>query len=70
MNFFDEIMNLEDISKWLQDKRLYVVADATGLSYPTIQKLANAEKTNYTIETLIIISKYIKKQSSETNKQK
>lgn len=53
------ILNLEQIKRALEDRRLNKVAKATGLSYPTLKKLAKGEKTNYTLDTLRAISKYI-----------
>lgn len=56
----EELMTLEEIQKQLQDKRLYVVARATKLSYPTIKKLADGKPENYTYNTISKVSKYLK----------
>ena len=56
-----EIMTLEEIKKKLSDKRLYVVSEKTGISYPVLRKLADGVESNYTIETLKKISEYLSK---------
>ena len=55
-----EILSLTEIQEDLKDKRLYIVAKKTGISYPTIKKLAEGKDCNYTIKTLKSISQYIK----------
>lgn len=55
----EELMSLEEIQKQLQDKRLYVVAKATKLSYPTIRKLAEGKPENFTYKTIYKVSKYL-----------
>lgn len=55
-----EIMSLKDIQKGLKDKRLYVVATATGLSYPTLKKLANNQDPNPTRETMLKVTNYLR----------
>lgn len=55
-----DILTAEQIQGGLKDKRLYRVAEATGLSYPTVKKLAEGKELNYTIDTLKAISRYIK----------
>jgi hypothetical protein len=57
----EEIMSLEEIRIRLQDKRLYVVARACGLSYPTVKKLSDGKPDNYTYFTLSKLSKYLTK---------
>lgn len=56
----EELMSLEEIQKQLQDKRLYVVARVTKLSYPTIKKLADGKPENYTYNTISKVTKYLK----------
>lgn len=56
----DELMTLEEIKEQLQDKRLYVVARATKLSYPTVKKLADGKPENYTYNTIFKLTKYLK----------
>ncbi|RTL05706.1 hypothetical protein EKK58_07385 [Candidatus Dependentiae bacterium] len=53
------ILSLEQIKKGLKDKRLQVVADRTGLSYPTLKSLADGKTQNYTTETLKTVSNYL-----------
>lgn len=54
-----EILSIEQIKKGLKDRRLYVVAKRTGLSYPTIKKLADGGSFNCNIKTLIAVSNYL-----------
>jgi len=55
-----ELLTLEDISKKLKDRKLYVVSEATGLSFPTLKKLVNGETNKYNYSTLKSISDYFK----------
>lgn len=55
----EELMSLEEIQNQLQDKRLYVVAKVTKLSYPTVKKLADGKLANYTYNTIFKVSKYL-----------
>ena len=56
-----ELLSLEDIKRLLKDKRLYVVSNATGLSFPTLKKMADGKKENFTYKTIKAISDYLKK---------
>ena len=56
---YENLMSFEQIQKGLKDKRLYAVKDATGISYPTLKKLAEGVKANYSVATLCAVSKYI-----------
>lgn len=53
------LLTLEEIKEALVDKRLYKVAEATGLSYPTLKKMADGEQANYTLATIHAVSLYI-----------
>lgn len=57
----EELLSLEDIQQLLKDKRLYVVSNATGLSFPTLKKMADGKKENFTYKTIKAISDYLKK---------
>lgn len=57
------ILSLSEIKANLADKRLYKVAELTGLSYPTLKKLANGDDCNYTMSTMKAVSAYISKES-------
>lgn len=57
----EELLSLEDIRLFLKDKRLYVVSKATGLSFPTLKKMADGKKENFTYKTIKAISEYLKK---------
>jgi hypothetical protein len=60
----NEVLSLDEIKEALKHRRLYIVAQSTGLSYPTIKKLADGKELNYTIQTLIAVSKYLKESST------
>ena len=53
-------MSLEQIQAGLTDRRLYIVADATGLSYPTVNKLAKGDIENYSLDTIRRVTAYLK----------
>ena len=55
----NDLLSLQQIKLHLTDKRLYKVAEITGLSYPTLRKLADGEDANYTMATIKALSKYI-----------
>jgi hypothetical protein len=57
----EELLSLEDIQLLLKDKRLYVVSKATGLSFPTLKKMADGKKENFTYKTIKAVSDYLKK---------
>lgn len=54
------IMSIHHISKQLSDKKLYTVAKITGLSYPTLKKMADCKDLNYTKGSLKAVTKYIR----------
>jgi hypothetical protein len=56
----EELLSLEDIQLLLKDKRLYVVSKATGLSFPTLKKMADGKKENFTYKTIKAVSDYRK----------
>ena len=62
-----KILTLEEISHKLQDRRLYTIAEKTGLSFPTLKRLAEGKTKNYTLNTLVTISNYfIEESQSDT----
>ncbi len=54
-----KILDLSEIKKRLKGRRLLLVADATGLSYPTVNKLATGEVDNYAFSTIRTMSEYL-----------
>ena len=54
-----KILDISQIKEALKDKRLSIVAGATGLSYPTLKKLAKGQDNSYHTTTMLVISKYI-----------
>lgn len=62
-----DILSFSEIKANLADKRLYKVSEATGLSYPTLKKLANGDNCNYTMSTMRAVSEYINKHKLKPN---
>jgi DNA-binding Xre family transcriptional regulator len=52
------MLSLEEIKNKLQDRKLYAVSEATGLSYPTLKKLHDGETSNFTLDTIQKVSDY------------
>lgn len=57
------LMTLAQIEAKLKSRRLYFVARETGLSYPTLKKMADGENANFTMATLRAISDYLREES-------
>lgn len=53
------ILSLSEIKANLADKRLYKVAELTGLSYPTLKKLANGDGSTCNMSTIQTVSDYL-----------
>ena len=53
------LLTVKQISEMLQDRRLYVVAEKTGLSYPTIKHLADGDDMRYGVDTLRYVTDYL-----------
>tara|TARA_R110000803_G_scaffold116981_1_gene185531 strand:- start:4008 stop:4274 length:267 start_codon:yes stop_codon:yes gene_type:complete len=56
------VLSLEAIKEGLQGERLLLVADATGISYPTINKLYKGDVENYSYKTVKAVSDYLIKK--------
>ena len=56
-------MKLEQIQKALRDRRLIVVAEATGISYGTLLAIRDNPDANPGVKTLKIIEDYLKKST-------
>lgn len=52
------VMNVAELRNALQDRKLNVVAEATGLSVNTLSELKNGRADNPTIKTLKALSDY------------
>jgi transcriptional regulator with XRE-family HTH domain len=53
------MMKIERIRELLLDRRLAMVADATGIHYATIQAIRNGKVTNPSYETVRLLSEYL-----------
>ena len=56
----DSFLSFAEISVLLQDRRLYLVAERTNLTYPTLLKLKEGKATEYNYQTIVKINKYLK----------
>ena len=56
------VLSLEAIKEGLQGERLLLVADATGISSPTINKLYKGDVENYSYKTVKAVSDYLIKK--------
>ena len=52
-------MNIEDIKEALKDKRLSVVAEATGLHYNTLREIRDNPEANPTYKVLKLLTNYL-----------
>lgn len=52
-------MNLEDIKSSLKDKRLAMIAEATGLHYNTLRDIRDNPEANPTYKVLKLLSDYL-----------
>lgn len=59
-----KMLELHKIQDMLRDRRLTVVAERCGLSYPTVKHVADGGK-NVTLATLTKLSDYLKGESNE-----
>lgn len=53
------MMTLQDIRNALQDRRLLMVAEATGLHYNTIKQVRDNVQSNPTHKVLSALSEYL-----------
>jgi hypothetical protein len=56
-------MKLDQIRKALSDRRLLVVAEATGISYGTLLAIRDNPDANPGVRTLAAIEDYLKKSA-------
>lgn len=56
-------MKLDQVKKALKDRRLIVVAEATGISYGTLLAIRDNPEANPGVKTLAIIEEYLKKST-------
>lgn len=54
------MIEIEDIRKGLAGCKIYSVAKATDLSYPTIQTFINGSRSNFTLKTIQKLAEYVK----------
>lgn len=56
----NEFLSFEELKEKLADKKLYVVAKKTGLSFPTLRKMALGTGKGYNMETMRKITEYLR----------
>jgi len=56
------MLTIEEVSKRLGDRNLKKVSDNTGISYPTVWKIANNRAGNVGYETVKTLSDYLEAQ--------
>lgn len=61
-------MRLEEIRDRLKDRRLYVVAKKTGLSYQTLYTIVKGENQNPSIKTVEALEAYLNGQHLTPNR--
>jgi transcriptional regulator with XRE-family HTH domain len=63
------MIEIEGIRSNLVGCKIYTVAKATGLSYPTIQAFIQGTRSNFTIKTIQKLAEYVKNQEESDVKQ-
>jgi predicted transcriptional regulator len=61
-----QIMTIEEVRIALKDRRLRVVAEAVGLSYPTIKGVLDGD-TEPKYETIRLLSDYLQNGNRDMN---
>lgn len=56
-------MTLEEIKKALQDRRINIVAEETGLHYNTIRNIRDGKNKNPTYFVVTALSNYLEKNA-------
>lgn len=59
----EKLLTLEQLKFMLSDKKLHVVAKSTGLSYPTIKRLADGKCDRFNLKTITALSDYFVNQA-------
>lgn len=55
------MLTLEEIKEALQDRRLQIVSDATGLHYNTLRDIRDNQDANPSYKTMKAVSDYLEK---------
>lgn len=55
------MLSLEKIRELMSDRKLYMVAEGTGLTYPTLKRILDG-KANPNYSTIVAISKYFENE--------
>lgn len=57
-----KVLTLEEVRKRLQDRRIDVVAEATGLHYGTVQEVRAGKSENPSYQTIKVLSDYFEEK--------
>lgn len=57
------MLTIEQIQEQLDDRRLYAVAAASGVSYQTLWKIARRKHKNVTLSTVRKLSNYLERNA-------
>ena len=58
-------LSLPQIRQGLKDRKLGRVSDATGISFPTLQRLLEGNTDNFSYNTVIKVSAYLREMQIE-----
>lgn len=58
-------MNIHEIRKQLQDRRLSVVQEKTGLHYNTLKSIRDSDNANPTLRTIQALSDYFQDKGAK-----
>lgn len=64
------MLTIEQIQEQLDDRRLYVIAAATGVSYQTVWKIARRKHQNVTLSTVRKLSAYLEARAKSITEVK
>lgn len=62
------MLTLPEVRDALQDRRLPTVAEATGLAYDTVRRVANGDVISVSYETVKRLSDYLEGRAEVTEK--
>lgn len=57
------MLTIEEVSRRLEDRNLKKVSLSTGISYPTVWKIANGQAGNVGYETVRKLSEYLEEMA-------
>jgi hypothetical protein len=61
------MMKLEDIRGLLQDRRVSMIAEATGIHFNTIREIRDNENANPTYKVMMKLTDYLESNNGRSN---